>query len=83
MDSDVNGDEMSNLPVLQGKDVLVASTESKKRIPALAPEIRAQIGRKLMAVYEDVLHQPVPDRFLALLDELDQTDDADSPAVPL
>lgn len=43
----------------------------KKRIPGLAPEVRAQIGRKLMAAYDDVLQQPVPDRFLLLLDQLD------------
>jgi Anti-sigma factor NepR len=36
-------------------------------------QIQAQIGRRLSAVYDEILHQPVPDRFRLLLDELDQT----------
>ena len=43
----------------------------KKPGVALAPLIQAQIGSRLVAVYNEVLHQPVPDRFRQLLDELD------------
>jgi hypothetical protein len=35
------------------------------------PEISDQIGRQLRSVYHDVLAQPVPDRFLDLLKDLD------------
>ena len=35
------------------------------------PEISDQIGRQLRSVYNDVLAQPVPDRFLDLLKDLD------------
>ena len=35
------------------------------------PEISDQIGRQLRSVYNDVLAQPVPDRFLDLLKGLD------------
>jgi hypothetical protein len=35
------------------------------------PEISDQIGRQLRTVYNDVLAQPVPDRFLDLLKDLD------------
>lgn len=38
----------------------------------LAADIQAQIGRRLMAIYDEVLQQPVPDRFRLLLDQLDQ-----------
>ena len=38
---------------------------------ALAPEIQAQIGSRLRAAYDDVLHQSVPERFRLLLDQLD------------
>lgn len=37
----------------------------------LAPEIQAQIGSRLMAACDDVLHQSVPERFRLLLDQLD------------
>jgi hypothetical protein len=32
--------------------------------------VRTHIGRKIKAVYDEVLQEPVPDRFLNLLDEL-------------
>jgi hypothetical protein len=35
------------------------------------PEISDQIGRQLRSVYNDVLAQPIPDRFLELLKDLD------------
>ncbi len=37
------------------------------------PEISDQIGRQLRSVYNDVLAQPVPDRFLDLLKDIDAT----------
>jgi hypothetical protein len=36
----------------------------------LDPRVRTHIGRKIKAVYDEVLQEPVPDRFLSLLDEL-------------
>lgn len=39
---------------------------------ALGPELQAHIGRQLRAVYDEVAQQPVPDRFLKLLDELER-----------
>ena len=38
---------------------------------ASKPEIADQIGRHLRSVYNDVLVQPIPDRFLELLKDLD------------
>jgi len=37
----------------------------------LDPDVQAHIGRQLRAGYVDILNQPVPDRFLELLAELD------------
>ena len=37
---------------------------------ALSP-VHDMIGRKLREFYDDVTQQPVPDRFLGLLDELE------------
>ncbi len=36
------------------------------------PELQAHIGRKLKASYDDILGQPVPDRFLELLKALEE-----------
>ncbi len=35
------------------------------------PEVAAHVTRRLKAVYDDVLNQPIPDRFLDLLSKLD------------
>ncbi len=47
-----------------------SSLHSKK--PAAKLEIGEQIGRQLRSVYNDVLAQPVPDRFLDLLRALEK-----------
>jgi len=39
---------------------------------ALEPELQAFIGRQLQAAYDEVLNEPVPDRFLELLQKLEQ-----------
>jgi hypothetical protein len=40
--------------------------------PTLDREIQARIGDKLRAMYDELLEQPVPDRFTDLLDRLGQ-----------
>jgi hypothetical protein len=40
--------------------------------PGMVPQIQDHIGRQLRAVYDDVLNQPVPDRFRELMDKLDE-----------
>ena len=40
--------------------------------PTLDREIQARIGDKLRAMYDELLEQPVPDRFKDLLDRLGQ-----------
>lgn len=54
-----------------------APARSRRRSPkhGAAVQIAAQdhIGRQLRAIYDDLLSQPVPDRFLELLRQLDDT----------
>jgi hypothetical protein len=33
--------------------------------------LQAQLGRQLRAIYSDVAEEPVPDRFIRLLEELE------------
>ena len=40
--------------------------------PRLGREIRAKIGRQLRSMYDDVVRQGVPTRFVELLDRLDE-----------
>ena len=46
---------------------------------ASKPDVSDQIGRQLRTVYNDILAQPVPDRFLDLLKDLDNL----APPTPL
>lgn len=43
----------------------------KNKAPALPTDVQVKIGEKLKAIYDDVVRQPVPDRFLDLLNKLD------------
>ena len=49
---------------------------SRRRAPKSGASVQMQvqdhIGRQLRAVYDDLLSQPVPDRFLELLEQLDK-----------
>jgi hypothetical protein len=38
----------------------------------LESDIQAHLGRQLRAIYDEVAAQPVPDRFLKLLQQLEQ-----------
>jgi hypothetical protein len=37
----------------------------------LDPRLQAQIGQKLKAMFDDVAKEPIPDKFLDLLDKLE------------
>lgn len=48
----------------------------KDPAPPLGREARRRIGRDLRLLYADVLNQPLPDRFAALLDGLSSQSDS-------
>lgn len=39
-------------------------------VPALPPELQGQIGKKLREAYTELVTEPVPDKFLQLLQQL-------------
>jgi hypothetical protein len=43
----------------------------KNKAPALPADVQVKIGEKLKAIYDEVVRQPVPDRFKDLLSQLD------------
>jgi hypothetical protein len=53
-----------------------AAADSKK--PQLSPEIQGKIGQQLRKIYDDMVNQGVPDRFVDLLDRLDKQNDSES-----
>lgn len=50
-------------------------TQRKSDASQLDTDVQSHIGRQLRAGYVDILNQPVPDRFLELLAELDRRED--------
>jgi hypothetical protein len=49
-----------------------SSTATPASAPGLQPQVQDHIGRQLRALYDDVLSQPVPDRFKELMERLDR-----------
>jgi hypothetical protein len=49
------------------------STASKNK--RRKPSVQDHIGQELRAMYDEVLQQPIPDRFLELLNALDEKAD--------
>jgi hypothetical protein len=56
-------------PGTRTRDVAVAAE------PSLGRDIQTKIGQQLRAMYDDVVHQGVPARFVDLLDRLEKRDD--------
>jgi hypothetical protein len=56
-----------------GKTPDIMSTPSQSPIgAALDPTLQAHIGRQLRALYDEIVQQPIPDRFIQLLEELER-----------
>jgi hypothetical protein len=49
-----------------------ASKGRDQNTSRMKPQVQEHIGRQLRAVYDDVLKQPLPDRFRELMEKLDQ-----------
>lgn len=47
-------------------------SSTKAGTPRMKPQVQEHIGRQLRAVYDDVLKQPLPDRFRELMEKLDE-----------
>jgi hypothetical protein len=64
----------NSLPI--GRDDFEAMTQS----PQLDRQAQARIGEQLRSMYDDLLKQPVPDRFVELLKKLDDKGDGGTDA---
>jgi hypothetical protein len=48
------------------------STSGRGHAP-IDPRIQHEIGKHLRAVYDDVINEPVPDKFMELLEKLERS----------
>jgi len=51
-------------------------------MPQLSTEIQAKIGQQLRKIYDNMVTQGVPDRFVELLDRLEQPGEGDQSDQP-
>ena len=54
------------------EDDIIPQASQSPRGAILEADLQAHIGRQLRAVYDEVVNEAVPDRFLRLLEELDR-----------
>lgn len=54
------------------RDIRVRSTS--KGVPQLEAGLQSQLGAQLRRIYDEVLSEPIPDRFRTLIDALDDTE---------
>ncbi len=58
------------------EDMVHTAQASKSAGKSSDPGVQSAIGKRLKAYYDDVASEPVPDRFLSLLDALDEAESA-------
>ena len=66
----------------QGQSGPASSVEGAGEEHVLASEIQSKLGQKLQEAYAEVIAEPVPDRFLQLLDDLEAMDGPGADATP-
>lgn len=63
------------MPQQTSDDAMAAGWRLQGR---MEPELQDHIGRQLRAVYNEIVEEPVPDRFLKLLAELESKQNGES-----
>ena len=51
-----------------------AKVDSMDTTVALPPELQGQLGKRLRESYSELVNQPIPDKFLLLLEELKKSE---------
>ena len=71
--ADGKSSESGTTPDLAKKEKAMNTThEDLRSSPGLESASEARIGMKLKAMYDEVLNEPVPDRLMDLLGQLDE-----------
>ena len=66
---------MSFNPKMKGDDGQTVTPSGTPQRSRRKPSIQDHIGQELRAMYDEVLQQPIPDRFVDLLNALDEKAD--------
>ncbi len=65
---------------LRGQVIPISNpTENKPQSAKLGRDIQARIGEQLRAMYNGLVQQPVPDRFVELLKKMDKREQEKKP----
>jgi hypothetical protein len=59
-----------------------AEVEKKEEDLQIDEHIQRRIGAKLRSYYDELLNEPIPDKFIELLVKLDEKERADEPKDP-
>jgi Anti-sigma factor NepR len=59
-------------------DTTAPNSNSPRTHGRLGRDVQAKIGHQLRAIYDDVVKEGVPDRFVELLKRLDRKDEKDA-----
>ena len=62
------------------KSKAAARRKPRSSDPMVSPAVQAKIGEQLRGLYDDIKSEPVPDRLLALLQQLEGARPADPAA---
>jgi hypothetical protein len=52
------------------------TSDNDRPVPSIETKLQAHIGRQLRQLYDQIVSEPVPDRFKELLDQLEQREAA-------
>jgi hypothetical protein len=66
---------MKNRRTVASQSPVASQEPAKKPKASLGGEIRGKIGRQLRDMYDDVVAEGVPDRFVDLLNRLEKQDE--------
>ncbi len=66
LDSDHGGKD-TDMQISRGNGV-----DDRGQVPVVGEDIQKHLGRKLKASYDELVRQPVPDKFRQLLEELER-----------
>lgn len=59
-------------------DLALAEGEVEKEATAIDSKVQERLGRQLKALYDDVVRQPIPDRLLSLMAQLEEKKGSDN-----
>lgn len=67
------GQGVSGAADARNKSMRTEASEEISSRAQIEPRIQTEIGKHLRAIYDDVINEPVPSKFMELLEQLEQS----------